>query len=366
MSPLKPRMISKLIMFLALASLAGCVSTSRTAFPVEAEAQATELPDGVRVLRLSSQNIAAFGAAPHPVRSASTLSTARANWQYNIGIGDILGITVWDYPELTLPAGPQRSQLESGSTVNENGNIFYPYLGQVRVAGRLVSDVQRELSTRLAEYIPDPQIEVKVVAFNAQKVMVTGAVASPKSLPITNIPLTLLEAVNASGGLLENADSRQVSIRRNGKNNYINLRRFLENGQVGGNPVLRGGDIINVPLNAPQQAYILGQIANPGIVELGFESISLTEALTRQGGLDETSADAKGIFVFRNRADGTDVYQLDATTPLAFVLATKFMLHPDDVVYIVSDPAARWNQIIAQLIPTIGAVRQAQLIGGDL
>jgi len=236
----------------------------------------------------------------------------------------------------------------------------------VRVAGRLVGDVQRELTTRLAEFFPDPQIEVKIAAFNAQKAVVTGAVAAPQSLAISNIPLTLLEAINAAGGLKDDADSQRITIRRAGRIHRVDLKDFLEKGNADNNPLLRGGDVVNVPVAKARRAYILGQITRPGIVELGFDGLNLTEALTMQGGLDETKADAKGIFVFRGSAQGTDVFQLDATTPLAFVLATRFYLRSEDVVYIVADPASRWNDIIGQLIPTIGAVRQAQLIGNDL
>ena len=346
--------------------LVGCAEVSRTDFPTDSADQNSQLPDNVNIILLDAENISSLGSHPASPQYATRLPTARSSWQYNIGVGDILSITVWDHPELTLPAGPQRSQLESGSTVNENGNIFYPYLGQVHVAGRLVGDVQRELTVRLEEYIPDPQIEVKIAAYNAHKVVITGAVAAPQSLPITNIPLTLLEAVNAAGGMSEIADSERVSIRRSGSNNLVNLKSFLESGQASSNPILRGGDIVNIPLAQTRRTYILGKINTPGVVEIGHEGLSLTEALAQQGGLDEARADASGIFVFRNRDEGIDVYQLDATTPLAFVLATKFSLRSEDVVYIVADPAAQWNEIIGQLIPTIGAVRQTQLIGQDL
>lgn len=340
----------------------GCAEATRTDFPTRQDRQISELPDSVRIVPLTTSNIKQVGAPPQDAHISTPLASARSSWQYNIGIGDVLSITVWDHPELTLPAGPQRSQLESGSTVNENGDIFYPYLGQVHVEGRLVGDVQRGLTEQLREYIPDPQIEVKVAAYNARKVVITGAVATAQSLPITNIPLSLLEAVNAAGGISENADSRQVTIQRNGVQNSVNLQAFLENGQAGSNPILRGGDIVNIPISEVKQAYILGKINTPGVVEIGTVGLNLTEALTRQGGLDEARADASGIFVFRNRTDGIDVYQLDATTPLAFVLATQFALRSEDVVYIVADPAARWNEIISQLVPTIGAIRTAQLI----
>ncbi len=349
-----------------LLALSGCAEVSRTVFPTTPAAQSTELPDYVRIVPLTPENIGQTSAQPQHGHTAPDLPSARSSWQYNIGVGDILSIIVWDHPELTLPAGPQRSQLESGSIVNESGAIFYPYLGQVRVAGRLVGDVQRELTERLTEYIPDPQIEVKVAAYNARKVVITGAVNAPASLPITNIPLTLMEAINASGGLAENADGLHVNIRRNGNNYSVDLQTFLERGRTDNNPLLRGGDIINVPTLEPQQAFLLGKITKPGVVLLAAGGTSLTDAIARQGGLDEARADASGIFVFRNQAERIDVFQLDASTPLAFVLATKFTLQPDDVVYIVADPAARWNEIITQLIPTIGAVRQAQLIGNSL
>jgi polysaccharide export outer membrane protein len=218
----------------------------------------------------------------------------------------------------------------------------------------------------LQEFIPDPQIEVKVAAYNARKVVVTGAVNAPISLAVTNIPLSLLEAINASGGLTDAADDQQVTIRRNGKSYHVDLQSFMETGQASNNPVLHGGDIVNVPIAAPRRAFMLGKVLKPGVVDLGNDGISLTEAITLQGGLDEANADASGIFVFRNQAERIDVFQLDATTPIAFVLATKFTLQPDDVVYIVADPAARWNEIVAQIFPTIGALRQAQLIGNGL
>ncbi len=357
----------RLPVFLALLlAIAGCAEESRTTFPTRAAAQSAELPDYVRVIPLTPENINQTTLASRPHHSTSQLPTGRANWQYNIGVGDVLSIIVWDYPELTRPAEPQPSQPQSGSVVNESGAIFYPYIGQVRVAGRKVEDVQREMTERLQEFIPDPQIEVKVAAYNARKVVITGAVTTPKSLPITNIPLTLLEAVNAAGGLTESANGRAVSIRRSGTNSIVDLQSFIENGQAGNNPVLRDGDIVNIPASAPAAAFILGKINTPGIVNLGQNDVSLTEAIALKGGLDEARADASGIFVFRNQPEGIDVYQLDATTPLAFVLATKFALRPDDVVYIVSDPAARWNEIITQLIPTIGAVRQAQIVGDNL
>lgn len=367
-----PRLLSRtvlshLIAGVAIFSLAGCATLSRTDFPVDLDAQAELADSDVHIIRLTPQNISSYSSVKQVSHPKGNLPASTDAWQYFVGVGDVLSITVWDHPELTLPAGDQRSQLESGSSVDAQGQIFYPYVDRIQASGRTVGQIQEHLSLRLSEFIPDPQIEVKVAAFNSQKVVVTGAVNRSGSMAISNIPLTLLEAINGSGGLSSAADITHVSVRRDGKAHYVHLKSFLSNGASSGNPILQGGDIVNVPVHENNAAYVLGQIQDPGLVDLGNDGLNLTEAITQRGGLFEEAADAQGIFVFRNTdGKGIDVFQLDATTPLAFVLATQFAMHPQDVVYIVTDPAAQWNAVIAGLAPSLSAVRGLQVIEGGL
>lgn len=346
--------------------LSACGPIQPTDFPVTDKSQ-EKLPENVTIVRLSPQNISKHRGVWSGIGSGGRLSSSIASWKYRIGVGDVLNVIVWDHPELTLPAGPEGGQLAAGIIVKANGNIFYPYVKEISALGRSVSDVQQDLTKRLAEFIPDPQVEVKVVQFNSQKVVVTGAVAKPGTQKISNLPLTLIEAVNGSGGLKPEADSRRVSIQRHGQRYYLDLRALLEQGRAGYNPVLRGGDIVNVPTLSGNKAFILGQVKKPGSVDLGLKGINLTEAITAQGGLNEERANPKGIFVFRAKPKraGYTVYQLDATSPLAFVLGTEFILHPQDVVYVVPDPAAKWNDLIATLIPTLSAIRGVQVIAKD-
>ncbi|MCK4861306.1 MAG: polysaccharide biosynthesis/export family protein [Rhodobacteraceae bacterium] len=362
---LSKKVLGHMMAAVAVISLAGCATLSRTDFPVDLEAQAELANSDVHIVRLTPQNIMSHTGAERVSHPQGDLPASAEAWQYFVGVGDVLSITVWDHPELTLPAGEQRSQLESGSSVDAQGQIFYPYIDRVQVSGRTVGQIQQDLSARLSKFIPDPQIEVKVAAFNSQKVVVTGAVNRPGSITVSNIPLTLLEAVNGSGGLTTSADITHVTVQRGGKTYYVHLKSFLATGNHSGNPVLQGGDIVNVPVHENNVAYVLGQIREPGLVDLGNDGLNLTEAITQRGGLFEEAADAQGIFVFRNSSDGgIDVFQLDATTPLAFVLATQFAMHAQDVVYIVADPAAQWNAVIATLAPSISAVRGLQVIEG--
>ncbi|MEE9453664.1 MAG: polysaccharide export protein [Paracoccaceae bacterium] len=362
------KLLNALGIGLMVVSLVSCAPQSRTDFPVLAEEQAELALENVNIIRLTPQNIGTYRAAKSKWHPRGSIASSPSGWQYLVGIGDVLSITVWDHPELTLPAGPERSQIESGSSVNASGDIFYPYIKHVKAAGRTIREIQDELTRKLAEYIPDPQVEVKVAAYNSQKVVVTGAVMQPRSMTVSNIPLSLIEAVNGAGGLATNADSSHVTVKRGGQTYYVHLKAFLANGRAGENPILQGGDIVNVPVHENNVAYVLGEVTQPGPVNLEDDGVNLTDAITQRGGLAKGTADAQGIFVFRAAArnKGFDVFQLDATTPLAFVLATQFTLHPQDVIYVVTDPAAEWNAVIANLLPSISAVRGVQVIGGAL
>ncbi len=342
-------------------ALAGCAKIADTDFPVSQEAQQELNLENVEIVRLEPSNIAAYATPRQVQRSRGQLPTSTRSWKYRVGVGDVLSITVWDHPELSPAAGGQASAAEAGIPVRADGTIFYPYVRDVQVAGRDVADIQRELTTRLAEFIPDPQVAVKVAAFNSQKVVISGEVAKPGTLKVTNIPLTLVEAVTQSGGLTADANGREVRITRAGYTNYVDLESFLRHGKRQGNPVLRGGDVVYIPDLGNNVAYVLGQVMEPGTVDLGQDGLSLTDALALKGGLDESEANARGIFVFRALGEGRyRVFQLDASTPVSLALGTRFSLYPQDVVYVVADPIAKWNAAIASLLPSITVLDTVQ------
>jgi polysaccharide export outer membrane protein len=340
----------KLIVSVVMSAfLAGCTQ-GFTEFPIDERGQA-ELPANVVVTRLDANNVASFSQARR-VPGSQTVPDSQA-WNYQIGVGDILSIDVFDHPELTLPAGPMRSAAESGFRVQADGTFFYPFVGQVQASGRAPEQIRSELQTRLAEFIPDPQLEVRVAAFNSQAIVVTGEVDTPNRQPLTTVPLTLLEAVNAAGGLSAEADSSRVTLQRRGRTYNINFDTFLRGGTLTNNPILVDGDTISVPRRRPMDAFVLGEIVSPATVDLSEDDISLTQAVTRQGGLSDISGDARGVFVFRNHGNMIHVYQLDTSSPTGFVLGTRFMLSPNDVVFVTRSPLGRWNDTISALLPTI-------------
>jgi polysaccharide export outer membrane protein len=345
--------------------LAAC-DVTRTDFPVRSEevrSEVEEMSANVAIVHLTADTIDAFNTPRSLGGSRTTIPSG--SWNYRVGIGDILDIVVWDHPELTLPAGERRTPQESGLRVQADGTFFYPYVGQVQAKGQTPEAIRADLTTRLTEFIPDPQVEVRVVSYKSQGVSVTGEVETPSRQALTDVPLTLLDAINAAGGLTEGADPRAVTVRRGGRSYSVDMQAFLDQGVSDNNPILQNGDVVSVGRQVLHEAYLLGQVVKPSAIDLTYENVTLTQALTRVGGLHEDRADARGIFVFRSTQMGITVYQLDATNPAAFLVGTRFVIQPQDVIYVTTAPLHRWNRLISGLLPTLSTVRAVDTLGTE-
>lgn len=323
-------------------------------FPVT-EAGQDDLED-VQILRLSASNIVDFSA--RRTSAVPTTLPKRGAAEYRIGAGDIISIYVFDHPELAIPTTVDN--VTTGFLVRADGSLTYPFIGSVRASGKTVEELRSELGQRLETFFPAPQVDVRVTGFNSQRVVVGGEVSSPNTQFVRASPLTLLEAVNAAGGMTESADPRTIIVRRGGVNHSVDLEGFLSAGLSANNPVLVGGDVVSVPRKPLREAYLLGEVQQPATINLSDDPITLTQAITRQGGINEARADARGVFVFRDVAGKMTVYQLDTSLPTALLLGTRFTLAPGDVIYITKSPLQRWNDTISRILPSVSAVNAAQ------
>ncbi|MCC5879114.1 MAG: polysaccharide biosynthesis/export family protein [Idiomarina sp.] len=316
----------------------------------------------VQVFQISPQLISDLRRPVPQAAQNAELEQARGEYDYRVGRGDILNITVWNHPELTIPAGSQRSAAEAGNWVHNDGTIFYPYIGRVNVEGMRVTEIRNLVAERLSDFIESPQVEVTIAAFHSQRVYVTGEVRNPGTVSLTNVPMTVLDAVNQVGGITDDADWGNVVLTRDGTEHSFSLRDLYVHGDTRQNTLVEPGDVIHIDRNENNRVFVLGEVRQAQAVTLNRSRMSLADALADVGGINEERADARGIFVFREAPEGADhivdVYQLDIKEATAYVLADQFEMHPRDIVYVTAAPIARWNRLISNLMPTISGLYQ--------
>ncbi|TKZ18092.1 sugar ABC transporter substrate-binding protein [Shimia litoralis] len=348
----------KRILLLIVLAISGC-SEAFTTFPTEEKKQA-ELTGDVNIVRISSKNIGGFHKTRRSYQRTSLPKVT--DWSYLIGVGDVISVSVFDHPELNLPSSGANQSQPSGFRVQSNGAIHYPFIGEVQTADRSVQSVRQEISQKLRAYITDPQVDVRVLEFNSQGVVVSGEVELPNRQPLTTVPLTLLQAVNAAGGWTEFAEISKVTLRRNNKAYSVDLRGFLEANISENNPVLIAGDVVHVPLRENEEAFVMGEVLRNGAVDVSSELVSVTAAINEAGGARNVRSDARGVFVFRQAGSKMSVYQFDTTSPEGWLLGTKFTLAPQDVIFVTRSPLQHWNDTITQLLPTVSAISSLETL----
>ncbi len=346
-----------------------------------------------------------------------TANDNKANYQYYIGKGDVLDITVWDHPELTAPS---ENNAFGGHVVGSDGRFYFPYSGKINAVGKTIRDIRDELESKLGSFITKPQVSVSISNYRSQKVYTSGALAKPSTIMVTDTPTTVRDAISKSGGLRPNQYTGYATLARNGKNISIDLNRMLKYNDNRQNFILKDGDRLNVverteleefnrklnlevrkenvlnsvrirneinnlrklspvrlqfelqkersiarlkkelerELRSEQaKVFVMGEVLKPGSVKYQVEDgMTLAEAINDAGSFKEDSVNPKGIFVVRKESNNDKiptVYQLPMSSVQSIFFAEQFDVRPRDIVYVTATPSIRWNRVIAQLLPSL-------------
>ncbi len=120
------------------------------------------------------------------------------------------------------------------------------------------------------------------------------------------------------------------------------------------------------PLERLRKIFVLGEVRQPGTIIMDENGVSLAEALSDRGGINEDTANASGIFVVRSYTRVKQrlpvVFQLELKSVHSMVLAEKFALYERDIVYVTAAPISRWNRVISQILPTLNATSTTKSI----
>ena len=171
--------------------------------------------------------------------NANAQESNRQDVSYKVLPGDLLQVSVWKEPDLQLEL-----------LVRPDGEISYPLAGAISTRDKSVSDLQTELTARLARFITDPIVTVSIKEVLGNKIYVIGQVNNP-GVFIVNPQVDVLQALSMAGGATPFADLDNVRILR--RNNSLqsalsfNYKDVIRGRNLEQNVFLESGDVVVVP-----------------------------------------------------------------------------------------------------------------------
>lgn len=238
-----------------------------------------------------------------------------AKTDYVLGAGDVIRVTVFQSPELSLE-----------SRIPESGVVSYPLLGPVTLGGLTISQAERRLADGLlaGKFLKQPQVSILVTQLRGSQASVLGHAVRPGryTLELANTRLSDLMAL-AGGVAPDGSDMLTVVGTRDGKpfRTQIDFRTLFRGDSAAQDIVIQNNDVVYVDRVA--QVYIYGEVQRPGALRLE-RGMTVLQALAAGGGLTQRGTQ-RGIRVHRKGPDGA----VQELTP-----GLQDQLQQDDVVFV--------------------------------
>ena len=373
---------------LAAGAMAGCATLPRNG-PTGGQIVKDETrfnAIGFRVVDITPANIATLATVNVP---GGTLAALAADGRVDIlGPGDVLSVEIYEVGVSLFggrtnlagagmageaaPSASGQSIGDSGVVVDRDGNITIPYAGTISVAGLTPGQVQVRIVAALRGKSQSPQVMVSLRRNVANTVVVSGAVADPRRVPLTLARERLLDVIAETGGISRAVQTGSSTATGTGAQDAI--VRFTRGGRTVEQPLdtitagspddlaLLGGDRIEL-IRQPRTYTIFGAIDRISQVPFESRTLTLAEALARAGGPNDGRADPRAVFVFRQpplvaiSASAPPipplapiVYRIDMMRAENMFLAQRFVMRDKDLLYIAN---ARANQPL-KLIQALG------------
>jgi polysaccharide export outer membrane protein len=249
----------------------------------------------------ASMLAAALFVAPHPASAAPTGSTAAApapaaaapSPSYIIHSGDQLNVQVFGDASL--------SQMV---TVLPSGDIQYPLIGQVHVAGQSPDTAAKTIAQALKKYVIHPVVSIILAQQGQINVLVLGGVQHPGKYQLTSAA-KLTDAVSVAGGLAGTAQAYPVAKMTDysGQMQEISLQKLYGEGDTSLDLPVTDGSIVYIPSPVLIDVEVSGAVDHPGEVELS-QGDRLSMAIAKAGNSDNADADLNNIHVTRTSPTG--------------------------------------------------------------
>ena len=235
--------------------------------------------------------------------------------EYILGAGDLIKVSVYQVPDLSAEV-----------RISETGQITFPLVGNVNVAGSTVTGAQEKIAKALRDggYVLKPQVIVSILQVKSNQVSILGQIGKPGRYPIETATTKVSEIIALAGGILPTGSDVVTLVgTRNDKavRLEIDVPAILQFGKSELDLNVVNGDIIYVAV-APT-AYMYGEVQRPGVFPL-TRGMSVLQALAQAGGLTPKGTE-RGMRVHRRDAKGV-VQVLD--------IKMSDLVESGDVIYV--------------------------------
>ncbi len=294
-------------------------------------------------------------------RSSSSAGTS-------IRVGDRLTVRIWESSPEGLFSTVEQKSSAIPVIVSNNGDINIPYVGDLRVVGMTVDQVRNHVADGLRGKAVDPEVSVILEKGGAQSVTVVGDARSPGRFDIPASGLRLLDAVAMAKGATQATHDMEVSLLRGSSVARARLDEVISTGSA--NVWLQPRDTVQL-LHNPRSFSAFGAVKKPSQYVFNTEQVTLAEAISKVGGLDDKTADDSGVFLFRfenrDRVKSTGatlpdrtyskgvptVYWIDLNSPEAIFMTQAFTMRDKDVLFVANAPSTDLAKFVAILAATI-------------
>lgn len=276
-------------------------------------------------------------------------------FQYYLGPSDIISISVYGHPELSVPQ-PSGGQ-NGGIMITNDGTVDLALVGNVMLGGLTIEEAKDRLQRDYSKYVRNVDVSVQLVSPRSLRYYLLGDFSDP-GVKFPERQLPLLDALSLGGSIdVSNADLCQAYVAMGSRKLPVDLRALLVDGDMSQNIMLNPGATIVIPPASDEKAFVFGSVTKPGAADFEGGSLSLLQALS-EAGMDlnsYTGAELSQVRVIRSHGAAADFIVVDAQKILKGE-AAPFPLQPGDIVFVGPNRIASWNQTLGMLLPSLSTV----------
>lgn len=205
---------------------------------------------------------------------------------YILGAGDVVRITVFNNPELTLE-----------TRVSEADSISYPLIGQVKIGGLSTSSAEKRIAGMLEKggFIKNPQVNLLVTQFQSKLVSVLGSVYKPGRYPLERTT-NLADLLALVGGVTPDGSDMVTITNASGSTEY-DLQKIVSKASGLKSIILSGGEVVFVHA---RDISVMGQVLRPGKYAVVGGVRTVADFLSVAGGIIPTGSDTITVTTVRD------------------------------------------------------------------